>query len=90
MFVGFLPKKKGRQTLFRSLAEVKVPIVIFESPMRVLRTLKDIIEYLGDREVIIGRELTKLYEEILRMKASEAIEHFNSKKPKGEFVIIVR
>jgi len=89
MFVGFLPKKKGRQTLFKSLEEVKMPIIIFESPMRVTKTLKDIESYLGDREVIIGRELTKLYEEVLRMKASEAIEHFGAKKPKGEFVIIV-
>lgn len=89
MFVGFLPKKKGRQTLFKRLENIDVPIVIFESPMRVIKTLKDIENYLGDREVIIGRELTKLYEEILRMKASEAIKHFDSKKPKGEFVIIV-
>ena len=90
MFVGFLPKKKGRQTLFKKLANVDMPIVIFESPMRVIRTLKDIESYLGDREVIIGRELTKLYEEILRMSTTQAIKHFDIKKPKGEFVIVVR
>jgi 16S rRNA (cytidine1402-2'-O)-methyltransferase len=89
IFVGFLPKKKGRQTLFKSLENFDMPIVIFESPMRVSKTLKDIENYLGNREVIIGRELTKLYEEILRMKISEAIAHFATKKPKGEFVIIV-
>lgn len=89
LYLGFLPLKKGRQTLLKSLAEEKRTIVIFESPHRILKTLSDILQYLGDREISICREITKIYEETLRMKVSEAIEHFNSKKPKGEFVLVI-
>lgn len=89
LFVGFLPKKKGRQTYFKELANMSVPIVIFESPMRVVRTLKDIQEYLGERGVVVGRELTKIHEEILSLSVTEAINHFENKKPKGEFVIVI-
>ncbi len=89
LYLGFLPLKKGRQTLLKSLAEEKRTIVIFESPHRILKTLNDLQEYLGDREIAICREITKIYEEALRMKVSEAIEHFTNKKPKGEFVLVV-
>lgn len=88
-FLGFLPKKKGRQTLFKNVAGLKIPLVIYEAPPRVLRTLRDIQEYLGNREVIIGRELTKKFEEIRRDTVIGLIDHFNNKKPKGEFVIII-
>ena len=88
-FLGFLPKKKGRQTLFKNVATLKIPLVIYESPFRVLRTLKDIQEYLGNREIIVGRELTKKFEEIRRDTVTNLIDYFNTKKPKGEFVIIV-
>lgn len=89
IFAGFLPKKKGRQTFFQGLADNKTPIVIFESPMRIVKTLEDIQKFWGEREVIVGRELTKLYEEVLRLPVGEAIEHFRTTKPKGEFVIVV-
>lgn len=89
VFVGFLPKKKGRQTYFKELANMSVPIVVFESPMRVSRTLNDIREYLGEREIVIGRELTKIHEEILSLPVSKAIDYFEHKKPKGEFVIVI-
>lgn len=88
-FLGFLPKKKGRQTLFKNTSTLKIPLVIYESPFRVLRTLKDIQKYLGNREIIVGRELTKKFEEIRRDTVTELINYFNTKKPKGEFVIIV-
>lgn len=88
-FLGFLPKKKGRQTLFKNISTLKIPLVIYESPFRVIRTLKDIQEYLGNREVIIGRELTKKFEEICRDTVTNLIDYFNTKKPKGEFVIII-
>lgn len=89
MFVGFLPKKKGRQTLLKELKELAVPIVLFESPNRILKTLTELKQVLGDREVIVGRELTKLHEEILKSPLDDAIRHFTQYPPRGEFVIVV-
>jgi len=90
LYLGFLPLKKGRQTLLKSLQDEKRTLVIFESPHRLIRTLKELKEYLGDREIAVCRELTKIYEEILRMTLSEASDHFDKKPPKGEFVLVVR
>ena len=90
LHLGFLPLKKGRQTLLNSIKEEPRTLVIFESPHRIARTLKDLQEYLGDRDIAVCRELTKIYEEVLRMKISEAAAHFEIKKPKGEFVLVVK
>lgn len=90
VFEGFLPKKKGRQTLLKSFADEKRTIVFFESPHRVVRTLKDIEEFIGEREVVLIREITKIYEEIIRGTTKELIEKFENKTLKGEYVIIVR
>ena len=87
LFLGYLPKKKGRQTLLRENATFPFPIIIFESPERIIRTLQEIREYWGDREVIIGRELTKKFEEIIRGKISKIL---NKIRPQGEFVIIIK
>jgi len=89
MFVGFLPKKKGRQTLLKEMANLDVPIVFFESPNRIAKTLVELNQYLGDRELVIGRELTKMYEEILKLPTTEAMKHFSQHVPKGEFVIVI-
>jgi len=88
-YLGFLPLKKGRQTLLTELAKEESTIVIFESPHRLLRTLNDLKTYFGDREIAICRELTKIFEEVLRMTITEAITHFTNKNPKGEFVIVI-
>ena len=90
VFEGFLPKKKGRQTLLKSFADEKRTIMFFESPHRVVRTLKDIEEFIGEREVVLIREITKIYEEIVRGTTKELIEKFENKTLKGEYVIIVR
>lgn len=90
VFEGFLPKKKGRQTLLKSFADEKRTIMFFESPHRVVRTLKDIEEFIGEREVVLIREITKIYEEIIRGTTKELIEKFENKTLKGEYVIIVR
>lgn len=89
-FEGFLPKKKGRQTLFKSLLEEERPIVIYESPFRLIKTLKDIEQYLGNREVVIVREITKIYEEILRGTTKELLEKLENKTIKGEIVLIIK
>lgn len=89
-FEGFLPKKKGRQTLFKSLLEEERPIIIYESPFRLIKTLKDIENYLGNREVVIVREITKIYEEILRGRTKELLEKLENKTIKGEIVLIIK
>ena len=89
-YEGFLPKKKGRQTLFNKLKDEERTIVILESPNRILKTLKDVREYLGERYVIITRELTKIYEEIIRGNVSQIIEKLEKKPIKGEIVLFIR
>ena len=89
-YEGFLPKKKGRQTLFKKLKEEERTIVILESPNRITKTLKDIKEYLGERYVVITRELTKIYEETIRGSVSDVIERLEKKPIKGEMVLFIR
>lgn len=89
-FEGFLPKKKGRQTLFKELAtEKERAIVIYESPFRIEKTLRDIETYMGEREVVIIREITKIYEEVLRGSTSELISKLEKTPIKGEIVLII-
>lgn len=89
LYLGFLPLKKGRQTLLQSLAEEPRTLIIFESPHRLVKTLNNLLEYLGNRQIAVCRELTKIYEEALRMSIDQAIAHFENTKPKGEFVLVV-
>jgi 16S rRNA (cytidine1402-2'-O)-methyltransferase len=89
LYLGFLPVKKGRQTLLKSLQDEKRTMVIFESPHRILKTLNQLLEYLGDRNISICREITKIHEEARRAPISESIEHFTKTKPKGEFVLVI-
>lgn len=86
LFGGFLPKKKGRQTWFESFRDFPYPIIIFESPERIIKTLGEIKEKWGDRQVIIGRELTKKFAVVLRGKISEIIPKI---RPQGELTIII-
>lgn len=88
-FLGFLPKKKGRVTLFKTMQDLPMPIILYESPMRVQRTLMDLKTYLGNRQLIVMRELTKKFSEIKIGTTDELIKYFSVKAPKGEFVIIV-
>ncbi len=88
-FEGFLPKKKGRQTLLKKLATEERMLVFYESPHRILKTVKDIDEYLGERRVVIVREITKIYEEIIRGTTKEVIERLEKNPIKGEIVLIV-
>jgi len=91
VFEGFLPVKKGRQTRFKLLAEETRTMVFYESPHKLIKTLTNFCEYFGeDRPVSVSRELTKLYEETIRGTAKEVLEHYTSKIPKGEIVIVVQ
>jgi len=89
-FEGFLPHKKGRQTKFKELSEREHTFILYESPHRLLKTLSQIIEFLGpDRMLSVSREISKKFEETIRGTATEVHAHFEEKKPKGEFVIVV-
>jgi len=86
VFLGFLPHKKGRATAFKKLATSELPVIFYESPHRVLKTLMVLAQFGGN--VIVGRELTKKFEEVMRGTVQEAIEHFSEHKIQGEFTII--
>ncbi|HUZ57487.1 MAG TPA: 16S rRNA (cytidine(1402)-2'-O)-methyltransferase [Hanamia sp.] len=89
-FEGFLPLKKGRQTFLKRMADEERTIVFYESPLRLVKTLKDFIEYFGkERQCCVSRELTKMFEENKRGSLQEVHDYFNAKAVKGEIVIVV-
>ncbi len=91
VFEGFLPVKKGRQTRLEQLSEETRTMVFYESPHKLVKTLAQFKEYFGaERPVSVSRELTKMYEEILRGTITEVLAQFEAKSPKGEFVIVVQ
>jgi 16S rRNA (cytidine1402-2'-O)-methyltransferase len=90
LFKGFLPRKsKKRRDLLKQLEEVKETLIFYESPHRLAETLKDIFDILGEREIVFTRELTKIYEEILRGKVSEVQHKIEKRKLKGEITLII-
>ena len=90
IFEGFLPNKKGRTKRLRMLANYDMTFILYESPHRLLKTLKQLSELFGsDQLVSVSREISKIYEENKRGKIKEIINYYELKKPKGEFVIIV-
>jgi len=91
LFEGFLPQKKGRQTLLKKLALEEYTMIFYESPMRLVKTLEDFITYFGEsRPCCVCRELTKVFEEYKRGGLKEVHDHFKQKGVKGEIVIIVQ
>ena len=89
-FEGFLPQKKGRMTRLKILAEETRTIVFYESPHRILKTLTQLAEYMGEeRHAATCREISKFYEETCRGTLNELISHFTMNEPRGEFVIVV-
>jgi 16S rRNA (cytidine1402-2'-O)-methyltransferase len=89
-FEGFLPEKKGRQTMLKKLCEEERTIILYESPHRLLKTLKQFIEYFGaERQISVSRELTKTFEETVNGTIQEVLTHFENNIVKGEFVIVI-
>ncbi len=91
-FYGFLPHKKGRETIFKEISESKKTSIFYESPHRILKTLESLNNVLSsEREVVVARELTKIFEEIKKGSPKEVFEYFtqNPDKVRGEFVVIV-
>ena len=89
-FEGFLPLKKGRQTLLKSLLDEERTMIFYESPMRLVKTLEEFIQYFGEeRQCCVSRELTKMFEENKRGSLKEVCDHFKLKTVKGEIVIVI-
>ena len=90
VFEGFLPKKKGRDSRLKELSTENRTLVLYESPLRVRKTLEDLKKFFGaDRRISLSREISKIYEETYRGTIEDAIMHFSNKNPKGEFVICI-
>lgn len=90
VFEGFLPLKKGRQTMMKQLAEEERTMIFYESPVRLVKTLEEFIQYFGaGRQCSVSRELTKMFEENKRGTLQEVCDHFKQKTVKGEIVIVV-
>lgn len=89
LFLGFPPQKKKRKKFFQEVVASKYPVVFFESPYKILKTLGELSEMKNDLEVVVCRELTKMFETIYRGKINEVLEKIKKDKVKGEFVVII-
>jgi 16S rRNA (cytidine1402-2'-O)-methyltransferase len=90
LFKGFLPhKSKKRRELLEQLEEVRETLIFYESPHRIIETLQDIFDVLGDREMVLARELTKMYEEVLRGRVSDIQRQIPGKNIKGEITLVI-
>lgn len=90
VFEGFLPHKKGRQTLLKKLAEEERTIVLYESPHRLVKTLQQIVQFFGDQRMVsVSRELTKIFEETKTGAAKDVLSYFLEKDVKGEIVLVI-
>jgi len=90
VFEGFLPVKKGRRSRIEAMKEEKRTIIFYESPHRFIKTLYDLQDIMGNRSVAVCREMTKMFEEVIRGTFSEVIEIFSKRKIRGELVLVVQ
>ena len=89
-FYGFLPHKKGKETLLKRVAEMEETVVFYESPHRLLKSLEKMLEIMGpDRKISVSKEISKIHAQTFRGTLEEAVAHFSQSEVKGEFVIIV-
>jgi 16S rRNA (cytidine1402-2'-O)-methyltransferase len=89
VFEGFLPRKKGRKNLLEELAQEKRTIVLFESPHRIVKTLNELYQVMGERKAVLARELTKIHEEVIRGTLGELAIKAEEKKLKGEITLVI-
>lgn len=90
VFEGFLPHKKGRQTILKELAVESRTIVLYESPHRLLKTLDQMVEFFGpDRMVSVSREITKVHEETRTGRVADVADHYREQEPRGEIVLVI-
>lgn len=89
-FIGFLSaNKKERKEKLEEIKNETRTMIFYEAPHKLIYTLQDMLEYFGDRKISLCRELTKVYEEVIRLTLSEAIEYYKEKNPKGEYVLVI-
>jgi 16S rRNA (cytidine1402-2'-O)-methyltransferase len=89
-FEGFLPQKKGRQTMLKKLAEEERTMILYESPHRLVKTLQQLKDYFGsERKISVSRELTKIFEETVNGTIDDVVRHFEEKEVRGEIVIVI-
>lgn len=89
VYLGFLPHKKGRETMLKQIAAEDKTVVFYESPHRLLKALEQLCQFCPDKKIVVARELTKMFEEFFRGTVREAFEYFKNGKVLGEFVILV-
>ena len=89
VFEGFLPQKKGRKTKWESLKSETRTIILYESPHRLPKALSEINTYLGNRNIVVARELTKKFEEVVRGPVQSIITQLGQREPRGEYVLII-
>lgn len=92
-FLGFVPQKKGRQTFFKSLPSYTMPVMFYEAPHRIMKTLQSLVEYVSEEsQVVIARELTKMHEEVFSGTPQEILSYFeeNPDHIRGEFVVLLQ
>jgi 16S rRNA (cytidine1402-2'-O)-methyltransferase len=91
LYLGYLPRKSAeRQRMLADICSLPYTLIFLEAPHRLLASLEDLLNELGDRQIAIGRELTKLHEEIFRGSLSQARQHFIDNLPRGEFTLVLR
>ena len=90
LFLGFLPKKKRRKEILEKIVKSEYPVIFYESPYRLLKTLRELSDLEKNLEIVVCKELTKKFEEVFRGKIEKVIEKMKENKIKGEFVIIVK
>jgi 16S rRNA (cytidine1402-2'-O)-methyltransferase len=89
-FLGFIPRDKNQRRMWKTLVDFPNIMVFFESPNRIVQTLENILQILGDREVFFAREMTKIHQEFFRTTVSQAIKEFSQRKEvKGEFTVVL-
>jgi len=91
-FWGFAPHKKGRETFFKNIFQSEIPVIFFESPHRIMKTLESLNKFDEDKHnVTIAREITKMHEQVVQGSSEEVLQYFidNQDKQRGEFVVIV-
>lgn len=89
MFMGFLPQKKGRQTMLEKIAAMECTVVLYESPHRIAKLITQLFETLGDRPFSYSREISKLHHEVYHGTLAQALEDIKTKTIKGEFVVVI-
>jgi 16S rRNA (cytidine1402-2'-O)-methyltransferase len=90
LYLGYLPRKPNeRRRFLAEVAELSFTLILLETPHRLLGALEDLKNVLGDRQVAVSRELTKLHEEIFRGRVSEALDYFSKQAPRGEFTLVI-